>query len=79
MNWRLKRNTGTNVPPPTIIPHAPKRIRCPYCDAPLRPGQPQCEYCGMWVGTLSSIDCRTYTHGVATYGVRDAVNGRKEG
>lgn len=48
MNWNPAKRKGTNVPPPSRLPHAPKAIRCPNCNAPVRPNQIRCEYCGSW-------------------------------
>ena len=48
MNWNPAKRKGTNVPPPTRLPHAPKPVNCPNCGAPVQPGQRKCEYCGSW-------------------------------
>lgn len=48
MNWNPNKPKGTNVPPPSRLLHAPKAIRCPNCNAPVRPNQIRCDYCGSW-------------------------------
>lgn len=48
MNWNPAKHKGTNVPPPSMLLHAPKRVNCPNCGAPARPGSARCEYCGSW-------------------------------
>ena len=48
MNWNPNKPKGTNVPPPARLLHAPKAIRCPNCNAPVRPNQIRCDYCGSW-------------------------------
>jgi predicted amidophosphoribosyltransferase len=54
MNWNPKNRKKVQfvpVPPPPMLklmPSAPKQIRCPNCNAPVRPNQRQCEYCGSW-------------------------------
>lgn len=48
MNWNPAKRKGTNVPPPARLLHAPKRVNCPNCGAPVRPGSARCEYCGSW-------------------------------
>lgn len=73
MNWNPNKPKGTNVPPPSRLPHAPKQIRCPNCNAPLRPNQRQCEYCGTWFEVPGTEQIVLYADG-KPYEIVERVN-----
>ena len=65
MNWNPQsRKKVPFIPaPPTITPSKPKAVCCPNCNAPVRPNQRQCEYCGSWFDVPEAEQIILYADG----------------